>query len=675
MNAFLNELPAILIFGALVAVFVSLYRHEPTPRMRFWIAGWAVIFLHLVADGSNVRNPFLAWFLQTIHFSTLQIAGAVFLVSITNLIHRPKLRRLAIAFMATPSLIYVGLWVAGVQARPLYYLLVIWMSFGAGVWFIFWWHKLSLYIVSTLILICLVGLVGLHFVAVDQLDRAFFASLLLTYGWCVCFFARSYWRRTPGVILTCVGFSFWAAVWALAAFAPSIVSHVGNDSQLWDVPKLFVAFGMILTVLENESLNAQAGSERERQLNIQMARFAEITSRLLSGVDVRSFCTEIAQVIHEATTFRRVAIVLTDETDHLYLAGFSGLSASARDQFESSLQGKHSDSIAEYFTRGLKIGNFSYHCTVASIEGLSQTRSTEQFDPNPFWQNGDELVVMLRSAQGTLVGCISLDDPTDVTRVTAEEMSQIEVLAGDLAVALENASLQRRIVLREKMASVGQLVSGVAHELNNPLTVVLGYSELMADADTGQRFQREISTIRREAHRMKVIIDNLLRFARQAKTETLSANLEGIVDEAVTLRDYEFTRMGITFLRDMPPDLPWVQVDEAQLKIVIVNLLSNAAEAVQNCHEKSITLYARRIGERIVFSVLDTGNGFADLQRVFDPFFTTKAPGRGPGLGLSICYGIVKQHAGEIYARNVVPKGACITLELPIATKAKTAAK
>ncbi len=669
MNVFLRELPSILIVGALVSVFVSLYRHERTPRMRFWIAGWTLIFLHSLVDCIDAHSPALVWLLQTVHVSALHIAGVAFLISVTDVIHFPKFRRLALAYIAIPSVIFFGMWAAGIRTSPFYYLILIWNLFGAGVWFALWWRKFNLYIALTLAAIFTLASVALYFVSIGAIERAFYTSFLLTFGWSVILFARGFWRRTPGVLLTCSGFLLWAGLWALAAFAPQIIAYVDIENPIWDVPKLFVAFGMILTVLENESRDAQAASERERQLNTQMARFADITSRLLSGVDVRSFCREIAQVIHEAANFRRVAIVLTDETDHLYLAGFAGLASSARHEIEASLHEKNSETIAQYFTRGRKLGKFSYLCTAAAIEGLPRTRSTEQFAPNPFWQNGDELIVMLRSAQGTLVGCISLDDPKDVTRITAEDMSTIEVLAGDLAVALENATLQRRIVLQEKMASVGQLVSGVAHELNNPLTAVIGYSELMADADTGLRFERELSTIRREANRMKIIIDNLLRFARQAKTETLSANLQRTVNEAITLREYEFTRMGITIQRDLPSDLPWVQVDEAQLKTVIVNLLSNAADAVNACDEKNITVHARRIGERIVFSVLDSGNGFADMHRVFDPFFTTKAPGRGPGLGLSICYGIVKQHGGDIYARNVAPKGACVTMELPVATK------
>jgi two-component system, NtrC family, sensor kinase len=212
-------------------------------------------------------------------------------------------------------------------------------------------------------------------------------------------------------------------------------------------------------------------------------------------------------------------------------------------------------------------------------------------------------------------------------------------------------------------------VSGVAHELNNPLTAVMGYSELMQESDVEGKYQRELGTIRREALRMKQIIDNLLRFARQAKSHTKSASVQQVLQEAITLRDYDLNRNGVKVERKLQANLPAVSLDEAELKMVCVNVLSNAMDAMVNASEKSVTIYAQQIGSRVVLSFEDTGAGFTDVNRAFDPFFTTKAPGKGTGLGLSICYGIVKQHGGEIYARNVHPRGACVTIELPVAEK------
>jgi two-component system NtrC family sensor kinase len=183
------------------------------------------------------------------------------------------------------------------------------------------------------------------------------------------------------------------------------------------------------------------------------------------------------------------------------------------------------------------------------------------------------------------------------------------------------------------------------------------------------RYQRELGTIKREALRMKQIIDNLLRFARQAKSHTKSASVQQVLQEAITLRDYDLNRNGVKVERKLQANLPAVLLDEAELKMVCVNVLSNAMDAMATASEKSVTIYAQQIGSRVVLSFEDTGDGFSDVNRAFDPFFTTKGPGKGTGLGLSICYGIVKQHGGEIYARNVHPRGACVTIELPVAEK------
>jgi two-component system NtrC family sensor kinase len=166
---------------------------------------------------------------------------------------------------------------------------------------------------------------------------------------------------------------------------------------------------------------------------------------------------------------------------------------------------------------------------------------------------------------------------------------------------------------------------------------------------------------------MRNIIENLLRFARQSKSETQSANLTQAIDEAMALRNYECTKRGIEVSCDLGGELPPVNIDESQLKTVIVNLLNNAFDAVQETDEKKVSVYTRRVADKVLLSVIDSGMGFPDLTRAFDPFFSTKGVGRGSGLGLSICYGIVKQHGGEIYAQNVHPKGACVTVELKFA--------
>ncbi|HWR35809.1 MAG TPA: GAF domain-containing sensor histidine kinase [Clostridia bacterium] len=664
MSEFLKGIPAVMTVGVVVGVFFSLQRQHRTARVRFWVIGWSVMFLHFVAALFSVSSPGATWIVNTVQLATLQVAGLAFLVSMTTLVEVPRLRSGAFVLMSIPLVTYAGMMAANSSNRLAYSCLAAWIFFGGAAWFLAWYGRFSVYVVCTMGFLASLGGIALWHIRTEHADIAFYTMLLAMYTLAGVLFARRFWRASAGVLLSCGGFFAWAGIWALAAFAPSVVAIVGFDSDLWNIPKLFVGVGMILTLLEEESRGARAAGERERTLNLQMGRFADITSRLLGGAEVRSLCSEIAQVITEFANFRRVAILLPDERNRLVLVGHAGVSSEAYEQLTKKLTDFTAEKVAELCAGARQIGHNSFICSGAAARAYAVS-SIEHFDMNPFWREGDELLVPLRSAQGAIVGCILLDDPKDASRVTHEEMSKIEMLASDVAVAIENATLQRRIVLQEKMASVGQLVSGVAHELNNPLTAVMGYTELMSDSDTEGRYQRELDIIRREARRMKLIIDNLLRFARQAKTETKAAVFQQVLVEALNLRDYELKRLGVVVESDVPSNLPPVAVDEAQLKTVVVNLLSNAADAMQNSDERSVTVHARHVGERVVVSVLDTGGGFSDVTRVFDPFFTTKGPGRGTGLGLSICYGIVKQHGGDIYARNVHPRGACVSMELP----------
>jgi signal transduction histidine kinase len=289
-----------------------------------------------------------------------------------------------------------------------------------------------------------------------------------------------------------------------------------------------------------------------------------------------------------------------------------------------------------------------------------------RYEASHYWENGSVVIVPLLTGRGVYVGCLGMDDPRDVAHVTAEEMSQIELLAGDLAVTLDNAALHRQLVRSEKLAAIGQLVAGVAHELNNPLTSIVGYSELLTDEIREGSPRQKIEKMLREAQRMKRIIENLLRFGRQNTLEKKSANLEMLLQDVLTLQEYQIRQHKLDVRVEIESDLPQVALDEDQFKQILFNLLNNSIDALQEMRKRRITITATRRDDRVVLAFDDNGQGFTDINRVFDPFYTTKAIGKGTGLGLSICYGIVKEHGGEIHAMNLDPHGARILLELPV---------
>jgi two-component system NtrC family sensor kinase len=300
------------------------------------------------------------------------------------------------------------------------------------------------------------------------------------------------------------------------------------------------------------------------------------------------------------------------------------------------------------------VGQNSLLLQPADLDKYSPIPRKEHFEPNPYWENGNVILVPLQSSRGTYVGGLVMDDPRDVAAVTAEEMSKIELLAGDLAVTIDNNDLHRQLVRQEKLAAIGQLVAGVAHELNNPLASIVGYSELLTDEIAAGPSRQKLDKMIREAKRMKRIIENLLRFARQNNLEKKSANFHGLLQDVLALQV------------EVDPGLPNVAVDEDQFKQILLNLLNNSLDALDGVREKRIRIEATRREARLIMRFDDNGPGFVDLNRAFDPFYTTKAVGKGTGLGLSICYGIVKEHGGDIRAANLEPCGARITLELPL---------
>ncbi len=663
MQNTLEQLPTVLLLGALVAIFFSLRRRDRSPRVVYWLIGWDLIFLHFFVSLLYLGTaPHLRRFIE---IGTLPLAGIAFLVSVSASIHRTRgLRRLAI-LAAIPASAYSALLAWQVQARWPYLASFFVLAAGGAGWTLLrpqerrWWRM------PPLAVLIFAGWVASRILQ-GNFETGWLGMLLIMYGMTAVLFARRYSKATPGVITTCAGFGAWASVWGLGIFAPDFVQRIGSSNELWNVPKFFVAFGMILVLLEEQSQAAYVAGERERAAHRQLQRFADITSRLLSGVEVKSFCGQIAQAITEATTFMRIAIVLVDEQGKLFVAGSSGVSeADLAEVREKAAQLPRSE-LETMLSRGQLIGKTALLLEEEQARPY-RVRTTREYPPNPQWQAGNELYVPLRSPQGELVGLISLDDPADPALVTAEEMSKIEMLAADLAVAIDNAALQRKLVLTEKLASLGQLVSGVAHEMNNPLTAVMGYAELLGDRSQDPEMRRGLAAILREAQRMKDIVANLLRFAQQEPGERKTLPLLPLLREALDLRAGEARSRGIEMVIQLAEDLPQVAVDESQFKQVIFNVLTNAFDAVERAPGKRVTVTARTENARVVLTFADTGPGFPDVTRVFDPFFTTKAPGKGTGLGLSICYGVLKRHGGEITARNLHPTGACIAMELPAA--------
>jgi two-component system NtrC family sensor kinase len=229
------------------------------------------------------------------------------------------------------------------------------------------------------------------------------------------------------------------------------------------------------------------------------------------------------------------------------------------------------------------------------------------------------------------------------------------------------------LALSQKLASIGTLAAGVARELNNPLTVILGYTSLLlAPQQLHQRDQKGLEDglgkIRDAAIRTKKIVEGFLLFARMKKPERVSVQINNILTATIELLEGKLAEDRIQVVTHMAPFIPEISADNAQLQQVFLNIITNAQHAMSEAYGKgTLTVTTKPAADRIRIELANDGPPIptSHLSRIFDPLFTTKAPGKGTGLGLSICYGIVKEHGGILSIENATEQGVCFIIDLP----------
>jgi len=243
----------------------------------------------------------------------------------------------------------------------------------------------------------------------------------------------------------------------------------------------------------------------------------------------------------------------------------------------------------------------------------------------------------------------------------------------------ERQKLEQQLQLAGRLAAVGELAAGVAHELNNPLTAIQAFAQfLSAKEGLDAAVQKDVETIYREACRATRITGNLLSFACRHEPETQPICINETLSKSLELHDYQMKLRNIEILPELAPDLPMSMADPHQMHQVFVNIITNAEQAMTEAHGKGkLRVRTQKAGKMVRISFIDDGPGISEenLRRVFDPFFTTKDVGQGTGLGLSICYGIVQDHDGHIYARSKLGKGTTFVVEIPMVTEGQLVAE
>jgi signal transduction histidine kinase/ActR/RegA family two-component response regulator len=315
---------------------------------------------------------------------------------------------------------------------------------------------------------------------------------------------------------------------------------------------------------------------------------------------------------------------------------------------------------------------------------------------NPKYDSSSFICMPLQ-AQFRTMGVLNLSKRGDRRSFTSSDLKFLTTLLGHIGFALENARLlkeakeaalklqqvvndqsqeldqaRQQVLQTVKLSALGELIAGVAHELNNPLTTVIGRSELMLQDIQDENVRKNLEKILDQGQRASKIVKNLLSFARQKPPEKRPCNINDIFNMVMEMRGYDLKMSNIEVKTELNPDLPNIMADTTQLEQVFLNIVNNAHQAMAaQDRPGTLTVSTRLDGDKFKIEFNDTGPGISpeNVERIFDPFFTTKAESKGTGLGLSISYGIVKAHDGDIYVRSKLGEGTTFIVELPLITQ------
>jgi signal transduction histidine kinase len=396
---------------------------------------------------------------------------------------------------------------------------------------------------------------------------------------------------------------------------------------------------------------------------------AEITADLLA----RYFAYELA------------AVFIADERGNLTIGGFGGASQNVVKRAMKSV---------EYPV----IGGITGH-VFETGEGIvvNDVLQEKRYHPIKGWQAGSEMCVAIREGP-KILGIIDVESSSR-NAFTQNDFIALESLAGILASVITSAdqyqrlqstisqlramqvelrsrmeaqrSAENRLIQAAKLAAVGEMAAGIAHELNNPLTSVAGFSELaMEGLPENTDAYKDLELVLKEARRARDVVRRLLDFARQTESTRANASLNEVVEDVVALSRHLIHTSGVELKLSLEPDLPWVSMDSNQIKQVLLNLVHNALQAMPQGGElEIISESASRTSRKgVTVTVRDTGIGIPPVEqtRIFEPFYTTRGDRGGTGLGLSVTYGIVTDHGGQIDVESQPGVGSKFIVWLPL---------
>ena len=646
------RVPTLMLLSLLVAVFAALYARCRTQRRLLWLIGWTMVTVRLaiVASGSGEGGIGKA-----ISDSSMMLGAVMFLGSLSPVEFGKRIKISYVIPFSVPLLFFVvSTAVDPTPGLALHLLNVLAVAATVAVaidwsrrrhllpiWFTVLW---SIGIGVPCIYLAYAGLNDLV-LRLAQSGISIVTALLVL---------AAYRRLSPGVIFTAFGFFVWSLPLVMESLMPSTDSVWTPAIRMLNLVKVITAVGMIVLVVEDEGRENEAAQRRDRQARAEMEQYSKLDLSVEPHHDFGIQYSEVCNAISAGGRFRQSAIFLLDVEGNLRIAASSGVDAAL---------------LAELNSLGNRL----------LAEQAERTQGAAAIDLRRRDRPGSELAlrnftgvrtIPITTRSGDLQGILMLAGPKDTGEpILPEDMLPLELLVARVAAARESGILLRRITRAEKLAGIGRLAGGVAHELNNPLTVVMGYAELIQETTAEEKTQSHAAIIRSESQRMRQIIESLARFWKPSPSPISAIAVQDLLNQVESLRRGEYERRGIQF--DVVPaaELPRIYANGDQMRQVLLQMLDNAAASTAGAQagaEKRIRIEATRTGNRNRIVISDSGPGFPNPDKVFDPFFTVAQRGEGPGLALSLCYSIIREQGGDMSALNLQPHGAAVVIELPI---------
>jgi signal transduction histidine kinase len=669
--------PALILTALLLPAFGYLYLRYRDARTLLWFLGFLfslLAALRFFAAGRELEHP---WLLAAGQCS-IQISSALFLASLSPL--KFRVGRFQIFYvipyilpLVVYSILLYGVY-GGVEPRGPSLLLFSALGLICLCSALSWGAERNIMAPSVGISISAVlGCIAFwtFFVAgaTTALTVVEAANLLLA-AMFVLFVFR---RFSPGVLLSVGGFVAWSfnILDAIPAVGQTPAAHPGL-SRVLDMGKGLAALGMIVLALEDELAGNLAAQERERRARRELEAYSKLVLARRRVEDFDQQGSEICELVAEHSRFAQAALLL-HHAGRFRLAGSAGVDAAI------------AKALAELARRIPAPGFLAAGSAPSAVE----QSLTVRLDLEPWLMPGDDLkrlrftsvlavpMTSRASTEGALLLAGMRPGKTMAGRkpepLRLDDLLPLELLAGRMQATRSQTIMMEKLVDSEKYSHLGQLAANVTHELNNPLTVVLGYATLLGETPALPAQDRKaVDAILAEARHMRSTLESLARIARPFGDQQAAVSVSELLSDMSELHRSEFLSRSIEFRLNIAPALPRVLCSPHQLRQAVRHCLQFAMDAVENPapaieEPKTIRVEAASEGDRVQILVGHSGPSFANPERAFDPFAPARADAEDASLGLSLCATLLRDNNGRAMAVNLEPKGAAIILELKAA--------